>query len=86
MGSVINFTSRRRLLRPEAPEDGAQPKAGHMVACCFCGEPHPVVRLAGGEERCITAFFDGANWFCRNRGCRRSWLDARPERQGGRNR
>jgi len=32
------------------------------------------IRLRGGEQRCVTAFFDGTNWFCRNRGCRRAWL------------
>jgi hypothetical protein len=46
-----------------------------MVACSHCREPHPIVRLPGGEQRCVTAFFDGANWFCRNRGCRRAWLE-----------
>jgi hypothetical protein len=30
--------------------------------------------LQGGELRCVTAFFDGHHWFCRNRGCRRAWL------------
>ena len=47
-----------------------------MVTCNQCGEAHPIVRLQGGEQRCVTAFFDGANWFCRNRGCRRAWLES----------
>ena len=46
-----------------------------MVHCGHCGEPHPIVRLQGGEQRCVTAFFDGSHWFCRNRGCRRAWLE-----------
>ena len=46
-----------------------------MVHCGQCGEPHPIVRLQGGEQRCVTAFFDGSHWFCRNRGCRRAWLE-----------
>lgn len=51
-----------------------------MVICSHCGEPHPIMRLQGGEQRCVTAFFDGANWFCRNRGCRRAWLESGGER------
>jgi len=47
-----------------------------LVSCSQCAEPHPIVRLAGGEQRCVTAFFDGTNWFCRNRGCRRAWVEA----------
>jgi hypothetical protein len=50
-----------------------------MVACLQCGEQHPIVRLATGEERCLTAFFDGTFWFCRNRGCRRAWLSNRSD-------
>jgi hypothetical protein len=42
-----------------------------------CGERHPIVRLRDGESRCVTAFFDGAHWFCLNRGCRRAWLESR---------
>ncbi len=33
-----------------------------------------MMRLAGGEERCLTAFYDGRKWFCKNRGCRQAWL------------
>lgn len=46
-----------------------------MVNCSHCNDPHPIVRLRGGEQRCVTAFFDGTHWFCRNRGCRRAWLE-----------
>jgi len=70
MGSVIDLHARRR--RRELA--GAAPNA---VTCSHCGEPHPIVRLRGGEQRCITAFFDGTHWFCRNRGCRRAWLDGK---------
>ena len=38
------------------------------------------MRLQGGEQRCVTAFFDGTNWFCRNRGCRRAWLESSEKR------
>jgi len=43
--------------------------------CAHCGERHPIVRLPGNERRCVTAFFDGLHWFCRNRGCRQAWLN-----------
>lgn len=33
-----------------------------------------MVRLADGNTRCVTAFSDGERWFCRNRGCRATWL------------
>ena len=74
MGSLIDLGARRRrLLRPTSrPNRGA-----NSVTCSHCGEPHPIVRLRGGEQRCVTAFFDGTNWFCRNRGCRRAWLESR---------
>ncbi len=72
MGSVVHLHSRlrRRTCGGPRPASGAT-----IVTCCQCGEPHPIVRLAGGEQRCVTAFFDGTYWFCRNRGCRRAWMD-----------
>jgi hypothetical protein len=77
MGSVIDLAShRRRLARGSGHASGG----GQTVTCSHCGEPHPIVRLRGGEQRCVTAFFDGSNWFCRNRGCRRAWLDTSEER------
>ena len=75
MGSVIDFTTHRRR-RPRSPARPPVSAGPNMVTCCHCGEPHPIVRLQGGEQRCVTAFFDGTNWFCRNRGCRRAWLEA----------
>ena len=75
MGSVIAFDQRRR--RGRAPGRPAAGPGPIMVSCNHCGEPHPIVRLQGGEQRCVTAFFDGTNWFCRNRGCRRAWLDGK---------
>lgn len=71
MGSVIDFNARRRRTARPAARPQSAPNA---VNCSHCGEPHPIVRLQGGEQRCVTAFFDGTNWFCRNRGCRRAWL------------
>jgi hypothetical protein len=79
MGSVVDLSARRRRVArvPARP----QPNGGcTMVTCSHCGEPHPIIRLQGGEQRCVTAFFDGANWFCRNRGCRRAWLESGGER------
>ena len=74
MGSVIDLGARRRrMLRPTGRPQNA---GGNNVACSHCSEPHPIVRLQGGEQRCVTAFFDGTNWFCRNRGCRRAWLES----------
>ncbi len=79
MGSVIDFDARRRRgVRP--PGGPQQPVGPNMVTCSHCGEPHPIVRLQGGELRCVTAFFDGTNWFCRNRGCRRAWLGGSEDR------
>ena len=73
MGSVIDLDARRkRRGRSPGPPQSAGPT---LVACSHCGESHPIVKLQGGEHRCVTAFFDGTNWFCRNRGCRRAWLD-----------
>jgi hypothetical protein len=73
MGSIIDFdVHRRRRARPPAtPQHGG----ATLVVCNQCSESHPIVKLPGGEQRCVTAFFDGTNWFCRNRGCRRAWLD-----------
>ncbi len=78
MGTVIDLNSRRRR-RAGAAKRPSQLVPPNMVCCVQCEEPHPIIRLQGGEERCVTAFFDGANWFCRNRGCRRAWLGATPE-------
>jgi hypothetical protein len=72
MGSVISLDEHRRRRAPIRPQSSA---GANVVACSHCGEPHPIVRLRGGEQRCVTAFFDGTNWFCRNRGCRRAWLE-----------
>ena len=48
--------------------------AGRFVTCEHCGERHPIVKLAGGNTRCVTAFDAGGYWFCLNRGCRAAWL------------
>jgi hypothetical protein len=72
VGSLIDLEARRR--RNARPSNRAQAPSPNAVACSHCGEPHPIVRMQGGEQRCVTAFFDGTNWFCRNRGCRRAWL------------
>jgi len=79
MGSVIQLRARlRKRSRPaNRPPSGG---GATIVACCQCTEPHPIVRLAGGEQRCVTAFNDGSNWFCRNRGCRRAWLESAEQR------
>jgi hypothetical protein len=74
MGSVIDIGMRRRR-RPRGTVRVAAGPGATLVHCGQCAEPHPIVRLAGGEERCVTAFFDGGHWFCRNRGCRRAWLE-----------
>ena len=71
MGSVIDIGARRRRRPPQRVQPS--PRV-NLVTCSHCGESHPIVRLRGGEQRCVTAFFDGTNWFCRNRGCRRAWL------------
>lgn len=73
MGSLIQLHTHRRS---RGASRSPQRRGATSVACSQCGEPHPIVRLAGGEQRCLTAFFDGANWFCRNRGCRRAWVEA----------
>jgi hypothetical protein len=73
MASIIDLDAhRRRRARPTGTPQGA---GTALVVCNQCGESHPIVKLPGGEQRCVTAFFDGANWFCRNRGCRRAWLE-----------
>ncbi len=77
MGSVIDLNARRR--RVPGVRTGHGPTA-NIVSCFQCGEQHPIVRLPGGEQRCVTAFFDGTYWFCRNRGCRRAWLGGGSER------
>jgi hypothetical protein len=74
MGALIDLNShrqRRQAAHPEPPFCKGSP----AITCTRCAEPHPIIRLAGGEQRCMTAFFDGENWFCRNRGCRRAWLE-----------
>jgi hypothetical protein len=73
MGRVIDLHSRRPTTRPAADR---------FVVCAHCGERHPKVRLASGRERCVTAFADGAHWFCRNRGCRAAWLAKQQRREG----
>jgi hypothetical protein len=74
MASIIDLDTRRR--RRAQPVSRPRPRSGPTAVTCNCrGESHPIVRLPGGEQRCVTAFFDGSNWFCRNRGCRRAWLD-----------
>jgi hypothetical protein len=78
MGSVIDFDGhRRRRTRPPGRPQSAAP---NIITCSHCAEPHPIVRMQGGEQRCVTAFFDGTRWFCRNRGCRRAWLENGEER------
>jgi len=67
MGKVTDLTARRN-----ARNGTAQPR--RRVTCAQCGEPHPIIRLGNGNLRCVTAFADGAHWFCRNRGCRAAWL------------
>lgn len=75
MGSVTDLATRRSA-RGRRPAGGS---GAHAVVCAQCGERHPVVRLADGTLRCVTAFHDGARWFCRNRGCRAAWLAAHPD-------
>ena len=73
MGTVIDLNSRRRK-----PATGA---AERYVTCAHCSERHPIIRFAGGEIRCVTAFGDGERYFCRNRGCRAAWLSRRGRRE-----
>jgi hypothetical protein len=72
MGSLIDLNGRRQRRATRAPAVRPTP---NLVVCVHCSERHPVVKLKGGESRCVTAFFDGARWFCLNRGCRRAWLE-----------
>ena len=74
MAKIINLHDRKRG-RPGNPTLTKQSSGYSTVPCAYCGERHPIVRLPGKERRCVTAFFDGQNWFCRNRGCRQAWLD-----------
>jgi hypothetical protein len=74
MGLVIDLDRRRRRQVRSLGRPSQSPPA-NAVVCSHCGEPHPIMRLQGGEQRCLTAFFDGTHWFCRNRGCRRAWLE-----------
>lgn len=69
MGEVLDLRARRgnKQASPQA-------STARVVTCVHCGEKHPIIRLAGGETRFVTAFADGENWFCRNRGCRAAWL------------
>ena len=76
MGSVLEFGTPKRR-RPRVAVRADSGGGATVVHCGHCGEPHPIVRLQGGEQRCVTAFFDGTHWFCRNRGCRRAWLEHR---------
>jgi hypothetical protein len=72
MAKITDLQQHRR----QAPQRLAdRDRAGtRFVACAQCGERHPLVRLAGGATRCVTAFEDDGRWFCRNRGCRADWL------------
>jgi len=72
MGSLIHLHTRRRSRGASRPPSNG---GATIVSCSQCGEPHPIVRMVGGEQRCVTAFFDGTYWFCRNRGCRRAWVE-----------
>jgi len=68
MGNVLDLQARRQN------KGASESHAGRFVVCAHCGERHPIIRLRGGEERCVTAFPDLERWFCRNRGCRAAWL------------
>jgi hypothetical protein len=70
MGTVSDLKGRRNGKLSVRP--------GQFVVCAGCGERHPVIRMAGGTVRCVTAFADGEQWFCRNRGCRAAWLSRNP--------
>ncbi len=65
MGTVTHLRSVRR-------RDERTP--GRLVTCEHCGERHPVIKLADGSIRCVTAFNAEEHWFCRNRGCRAAWM------------
>jgi len=66
MGTV---TDLRAVHRPH------QRDTGRLVRCEQCGERHPIIKLADGQLRCLTAFETEGHWFCRNRGCRAAWLE-----------
>ncbi|MFN8628189.1 MAG: hypothetical protein U0587_19735 [Candidatus Binatia bacterium] len=66
MGTVTDLRAGRRT--PERV-------AGRLVHCQHCGERHPIIRLADGQLRCVTAFAVDGHWFCRNRGCRAAWIE-----------
>lgn len=71
MGTVVDLDSRRRARR-SARRSAATP--GQFVTCTHCNERHPVIRMVDGTHQCLTAFNDGPDWFCQNRGCRAAWL------------
>jgi hypothetical protein len=71
MGTVSEF-------RPRAARKASPATKGRFVVCTHCGERHPVIRLADGSVRCVTAFADERRWFCRNRGCRAAWIAQQP--------
>ena len=73
MGTVTDFHAFRQ-------RSGATP--GRFVICQHCGERHPIIKLASGELRCVTAFAATGHWFCRNRGCRAAWLKEHPHQEG----
>ncbi len=73
MGTVTDLRAHRNARRQAATN-------GRFVVCAQCGERHPVIRLADGSLRCVTAFPDGEHWFCRNRGCRATYLARHSER------
>ena len=75
MGTVIDLRTRQAI-------KAQGPARGRQVVCAQCGERHPIVRLGNGRERCVTAFSDGPQWFCRNRGCRAAWLAVHPRHEG----
>jgi len=71
MGTVTDLRTRLAAKRQTSA-------VGRFVTCEHCGERHPIVRLADGSVRCLTAFVDRNHWFCRNRGCRAAWLAKQP--------
>jgi hypothetical protein len=72
MGTVTDLQAFRR-------PPGRTP--GRFVTCEHCGERHPIIKLADGSVRCVTAFSAGEHWFCRNRGCRAEWLRQHPPQE-----
>lgn len=55
---------------------GSNGSGARYVRCAHCDERHPFIRLVDGTVRCVTAFTDGVNWFCRERGCYSGWMAA----------